>query len=117
MSEGYYERRFAAEVAELADAHDSGSCARKGVGVRVPPSAPPNPNTLNDEESPMPKYVIEREIPGAGNLSDQDLQAISQKSCSVLGKLGPRIQWVQSYVTDSKVYCIYIAPNEEMERE
>jgi hypothetical protein len=65
----------------------------------------------------MPKYVIEREIPGAGKLSDQDLQAISQKSCSVLGKLGPRIQWVQSYVTNDKVYCIYIAPNEEMIRE
>jgi hypothetical protein len=65
----------------------------------------------------MPKYVIEREIPNAGKLSDTELQAISQKSCSVLGKLGPSIQWVQSYVTDNKVYCIYIAPNEEMVRE
>ncbi len=65
----------------------------------------------------MPKYVIERDIPGAGKLSDQDLQSISQKSCSVLGKLGPRIQWVHSYVTDDKVYCVYIAPNEEMVRE
>lgn len=65
----------------------------------------------------MPKYVIERDIPGAGKLSPQDLQSISQKSCSVLGKLGPSIQWVQSYVTDNKVYCIYIAPNEEMVRE
>ncbi len=65
----------------------------------------------------MPKYVIEREIPGAGKLSAQDLQAISQKSCGVLRNLGPQIQWVESYVTDDKVYCIYIAPNEELIRE
>jgi hypothetical protein len=65
----------------------------------------------------MPKYVIEREIPNAGQLSEQELQAISQKSCTVLGNLGPQIQWVQSYVTDDKVYCVYIAPNEEMVRE
>jgi len=62
----------------------------------------------------MPKYVIEREIPGAGKISPQDLQSISQKSCSVLSGLGPQIQWVQSYVTDDKIYCIYIAPNKEM---
>ncbi len=65
----------------------------------------------------MPKYVIERELPGAGNLSAETLQAISQKSCGVLKGLGPQIQWVQSYVTDDKIYCIYIAPNEEMVRE
>ncbi len=65
----------------------------------------------------MPKYVIEREIPGAGKLSAQELQAISQKSCSVLTQLGPRIQWVHSYVTGDKIYCVYIAPNEEMVRE
>lgn len=65
----------------------------------------------------MPRYVIEREIPGAGNLSAEELQAISQKSCTVLGGMGPQIQWVQSYVTDEKVYCVYIAPNEEMVRE
>ncbi len=65
----------------------------------------------------MPKYVIEREIPDAGKLSDQQLQAISQKSCGVLNDLGPQIQWVQSYVTDDKIYCVYIAPNEEMVRE
>lgn len=65
----------------------------------------------------MPKYVIEREIPNAGKLSQQELQAISQKSCGVLSHLGPQIQWVQSYVTDDKVYCVYIAPNEEMVRE
>ena len=64
----------------------------------------------------MPKYVIEREIPGAGNLSSQDLQAISQKSCTVLQNLGPQIQWVESYVTNDKVYCIYIAPSEDMIR-
>ncbi len=62
----------------------------------------------------MPKYVIERDIPGAGNLSAQELQAISQKSCSVLNEMGPKIQWVQSYVTGDKVYCVYIAPDEEM---
>jgi hypothetical protein len=65
----------------------------------------------------MPKFVIEREIPGAGDLSAQDLQAISQKSCGVLQNMGPQIQWVQSYVTGDKIYCIYIAPNEEMVRE
>lgn len=65
----------------------------------------------------MPKYVIEREIPGAGKLSAQELQVISQKSCSVLNQLGPQIQWVHSYVTGDKIYCVYIAPNEEMVRE
>ena len=65
----------------------------------------------------MPKFVIEREIPGAGDLSAQDLQAISQKSCGVLQNMGPQIQWVHSYVTGDKVYCIYIAPDEEMVRE
>lgn len=65
----------------------------------------------------MPKYVIEREIPGAGSLSPETLQAISQKSCGVLSNLGPQIQWVHSYVTDDKIYCIYNAPNEEMVRE
>jgi len=62
----------------------------------------------------MPKYLIEREIPGAGDLSQADLQGISQKSCGVLKDLGPEIQWVQSYVTDDKVYCVYIAPSAEM---
>lgn len=65
----------------------------------------------------MPKYVIERDIPNAGKLSAQELKAISQKSCSVLRGLGPQIQWQQSYVTGDKIYCIYIAPNEEMVRE
>ncbi|MGG6462403.1 DUF4242 domain-containing protein [Solilutibacter silvestris] len=65
----------------------------------------------------MPKYLIEREIPGAGNLSQEELKAISQKSCSVLNKMGPTIQWQQSYVTGDKVYCVYIAPNEDMVRE
>ena len=65
----------------------------------------------------MPKYVIEREIPEAGKLSAQELQAISQKSCGVLNQMGSQIQWVESYVTDDKVYCVYIAPNEEMVRE
>ena len=65
----------------------------------------------------MPKYLIEREIPGAGKLTSEELTAISQKSCGVLQGLGPQIQWVQSYVTGDKVYCVYIAPNEEMIRE
>ena len=65
----------------------------------------------------MPKFVIEREIPGAGNLSAAELQSISQTSCGVLSNLGPQIQWVESFVTGDKVYCIYIAPDEEMIRE
>jgi hypothetical protein len=65
----------------------------------------------------MPKFVIEREVPGAGNLKPQELQAISQKSCSVLRNLGPQIQWLHSYVTADKIYCVYIAPNEAMVRE
>lgn len=65
----------------------------------------------------MPKYVIERDIPGAGKLSAQELKAISQKSCGVLSNMGPQIQWLQSYVTGDKIYCVYIAPNEEMVRE
>jgi len=65
----------------------------------------------------MPRYVIEREIPGVGKLTPDELQAISQKSCSVLNKLGPSIQWLHSYVTADKIYCVYIAPNEEMIRE
>ena len=62
----------------------------------------------------MPRYVVEREIPGAGNLSQSELVAISQKSCGVLEELGPRIQWVESYVTEDKIYCIYHAPNKEL---
>jgi hypothetical protein len=67
--------------------------------------------------SAMPKYLIEREIPGAGRMSPQQLQAVAEKSCSVLRKLGPQIQWVHSYVTQDKIYCVYIAPNEQMVRE
>ena len=65
----------------------------------------------------MPKYLIEREIPNAGALSPSELQAISQKSCGVLQELGPSIQWVQSYVTEDKVTCVYIAPNADLIRE
>lgn len=65
----------------------------------------------------MPQYLIERNIPGAGNLTSAELKAISQKSCSVLNQLGPQIQWVHSYVTGDQIYCIYRAPNEEMVRE
>ena len=65
----------------------------------------------------MPKYVIEREIPGAGKLSPKELQAISQKSCGVLKNLGPQVQWLHSYVTQDKIYCVYIAPDENAVRE
>jgi cell division inhibitor SulA len=65
----------------------------------------------------MPKFVIEREIPGAGSMSPEQLQAVSQTSCSVLRNLGPQIQWVQSFVTEDAIFCVYIAPNEEMMRE
>ncbi|MEZ5502173.1 MAG: DUF4242 domain-containing protein [Halioglobus sp.] len=65
----------------------------------------------------MPQFVIEREIPGAGNLSGAELQGIAQKSCGVLRELGPQLQWVQSYVTDNKIYCIYVAPDEAAVRK
>jgi hypothetical protein len=65
----------------------------------------------------MPKFVIERDIPGAGKLSPQQLQAISQKSCAVLQEMGPRIQWIQSFVTDDRIYCVYIAPDEDTVRK
>jgi hypothetical protein len=65
----------------------------------------------------MPKYVIERQVPGAGNLSSDELKAISETSCGVLRKLGPEIQWVHSYVTGDKIYCVYIAANEHLVRE
>ena len=65
----------------------------------------------------MPKYVIERVVPGASKLTPTELKALSQRSCSVLNELGPQIQWIQSYVTDNKLYCVYVAPNEEMVRE
>jgi len=65
----------------------------------------------------MPKYVIERELPGAGKLTSDQLQAISQKSCGVINHLGPQIQWIESYVTDDKIYCIYRAPSEELIRQ
>lgn len=65
----------------------------------------------------MPKYIIEREIPGAGKFTQKKLQEISQQSCGVLGQMGSQIQWKHSYVAGDKIYCIYIAPNEEMVRE
>jgi cell division inhibitor SulA len=65
----------------------------------------------------MPKFVIERELPGAGKLSADQLQGVAQKSCSVLRNLGPQIQWLESYVTDDKIYCVYIAPSAELIRE
>jgi Protein of unknown function (DUF4242) len=65
----------------------------------------------------MPKYVIERDLPGAGELSSPQLQALSKQSCEILKNLGPEIQWVQSYVTPDKIYCVYIAPDEDMIRK
>ena len=64
----------------------------------------------------MPRYVIEREVPNAGNLSEAELREVSLRSLSVLNELGPKIQWIHSYVTDNKVYCVYLAPDEEMIR-
>jgi len=61
----------------------------------------------------MPKYVIERNFPGAGKLTPQELQGVAQKSCGVLRELGPQVQWVHSYVTDDAIYCVYVAPNED----
>jgi hypothetical protein len=72
---------------------------------------------LSPEESPMPRFIIEREIPGAGQLSPEDLHAISQKSCGVLRDMGPQVQWQQSYVTADKIYCVYLAPDEASVRE
>ena len=72
---------------------------------------------MKTEERFMPKFLIEREIPGAGELKPEELQAISQKSCGVLQEMGPQIQWVESYVTGDKVYCVYIAPDEAAVRE
>jgi len=65
----------------------------------------------------MPKYIIERELPGAGKLSAAELKAVAQKSCAALDKLGPQIQWVESFVTGDKIYCVYVAPNEQLIRE
>jgi hypothetical protein len=73
--------------------------------------------SVDQGEMNMPKFVIERDLPGAGSLSAADLQGISQKSCGVLKELGPEIQWVESYVTDDKIYCVYIAPNQELIRD
>jgi hypothetical protein len=69
------------------------------------------------KEQTMPRFVIERSLPGAGKLPPAELQAISQKSCGVLQAMGPKIQWVQSYVTDDKIYCVYLAPDEQAVRQ
>jgi hypothetical protein len=68
-------------------------------------------------EDTVPRFLIERELPGAGKLTAEDLRGVAQKSCAVLRDLGPRIQWVQSYVTDDKITCVYLAPDEETIRE
>jgi hypothetical protein len=73
--------------------------------------------TSQQEIDPMPKFVIEREIPEVGKLSTEQLKAVSQTSCGVLRELGPQIQWLHSYVTDDKIYCVYIAPDEETVRK
>jgi hypothetical protein len=77
----------------------------------------PDRHAANHKENNVPKFVIEREIPGAGKLTAVDLHGIAQKSCGVLGDMGPTIQWVESFVTDDKIYCVYIAPNEAAVRE
>ena len=75
------------------------------------------PTNGTGKQQTMPRYIIEREIPGAGKLSAAELKAIAQKSCAVLDKLGQKIQWIESYVTGDKVYCVYISPNEQLVRE
>jgi hypothetical protein len=72
-----------------------------------------DPVATNERKRSMPKYIIEREIPGAGELSPQELQDISQASCSILKEMGPEIQWVESFVTADKIYCVYISPSEK----
>jgi hypothetical protein len=76
-----------------------------------------NQPSIQERTTIMPKYVIEREVPGAGKLSAEELKGMAQKSCGVLQEMGPQIQWQESFVTDDKVYCIYIAPNEEAVRK
>jgi hypothetical protein len=80
--------------------------------IPPPKTAPTEP----ESQLTMPKFVIERELPGAGTLTAEQLQGISQTSCSVLKNLGPEIQWLESYVTDDKIYCVYIAPSEDLIR-
>jgi hypothetical protein len=77
----------------------------------------PRAASFGNEERTMPKYVIEREIPGVGRLPAESMRTIAQKSCSVLQQMGPSIQWVESYVTDDRIYCVYIAPDEAAIRE
>jgi Protein of unknown function (DUF4242) len=72
---------------------------------------------LKPEDSKVPKFVIERDIPGLGKLSPAEMHGVAQKSCSVLRQLGPQVQWIQSYVTDDKMYCVYIAPDEAAVRK
>src|SRR5689334_1238227 len=107
---------FAASERRFGRCAQAGGLLRKFRRGRRPRLRRAMPAFKPGEKPIMPKYVIEREIPGAGNLSADDLHGISQKSCSVLQNLGPQIQWVQSYVTDDKVYCVYIAPSEDMIR-
>ena len=87
-------------------------------GVSLSHSLEPDQITKDEQGAKdMPKYVIERDVPGIGNATEEEVQTISQKSCSVLNKLGPTIQWLHSYVTADKIYCIYIAPDEKTVRE
>jgi hypothetical protein len=85
--------------------------------IYIPESSHGRRVTLVDLRSSMPKYIIERNIPGAGALDRQQLAAITQTSCNVLKGMGPEIQWIESYVTDDKIYCVYIAPDEATIRE
>jgi hypothetical protein len=101
-----------ASECQLATILCSHPVARKRITVIGRVSA-----RLTNEEIAMPKYVIERDIPGAGTLTPSELQDISRKSCAVLEEMGPQTQWVQSYVTGDKIYCVYIAPNEAAVRE
>jgi hypothetical protein len=93
--------------------------ARPRTEIQRPKTKGPRPNLKenNHWRKPMPKYVIERVVPGASNMTPTELKNLSLRSCNVLNEMGPQIQWVHSYVTDNKIYCVYIAPNEELVRE
>src|SRR5258705_3263337 len=98
-------------------ATSSSAHCRRHLRVRSRSSCCESARRKPERRPPMPKYLIEREIPGAGKLTPQELQGVAQKSCGVLQRMGPQIHCVHSYVTGDKVYCVYVAPNEEMVRK
>jgi hypothetical protein len=116
-SDGDVARLATARAERMQPQPDSDTVGLYRVENQKPTASVGCRGNLFPKEEKMPKYVIEREIPGAGKLTADELKAISQKSCTVLRKLGPEIQWIESYVTGDKIYCVYIAPNAEAIRE